>query len=130
MGKRRHFGHVRRFASGRYQETYWQDGRRHAAPRTFETKSEANAFLDAISASIHRGDWIDPEFGRISFGDYASLWLAQRTDIRARTKEYYGWLIRNRLVPAFGERELAITPVMVRNWYAELATQTPGVARS
>jgi hypothetical protein len=71
MGKRRHFGHIRRFTSGRYQATYWQDGHHHAAPRTFETKAEANAFLDAMSASIHRGDWIDPEFGRISFGDYA-----------------------------------------------------------
>jgi integrase len=128
---RRHFGHVRRFKSGRYQATYWQEGRHHAAPRTFETKSEANAFLDAMSASIHRGDWIDPEFGRISFGGYASMWLAQRTDIRPRTKEYYGWLITKRLRPAFGEKELAkITPVMVRSWYADLAAQTPGVARS
>jgi len=34
-------------------------------------------------------------------------------------------------VPAFGQRELSkITPVMVRNWCADLATQTPGVARS
>lgn len=38
--------------------------------------------------------------GCISFGNYASLWLAQRTDIRARIKEHYGWLIRNRLVPS------------------------------
>jgi integrase len=131
MGKRRHFGNIRRFTSGRYQASYCHGGRRHVAPQTFDTKSEANAFLDATSASLHRGDWIDPEFGRISFGDYASLWLAQRTDIRARTKEYYGWLITNRLRPAFGDKELAkITPVMVRSWYAELATKTPGVARS
>ena len=57
--------------------------------------------------------------------------MAQRTDIRARTKEYYGWLITNRLVPTFGQRQLSkITPVVVRSWYAELAAQTPGVARS
>jgi integrase len=128
---RRHFGHVRRFSSGRYQASYWHEGRRHVAPRTFETKSEANAFLDVMSTSLYRGDWIDPELGRISFGDYASMWLAQRTDIRPRTKEYYGWLITKRLRPAFGEKELAkITPVMVRSWYADLATQTPGTARS
>ena len=100
-------------------------------PTTFHQKADANAFLDAVSASIGRGDWVDPELGRISFARYAELWLAQRTDIRARTKEYYGWLITNRLVPTFGQRELAkITPVHVRAWYADLAGQTPGVARS
>ena len=130
-GRRRHFGNVRRFSSGRYQAAYWYDGRRHVAPSTFRSKADANAFLDAVSASIGRGDWVDPELGRISFARYAELWLAQRTDIRARTKEYYSWLIKNRLVPTFGQRELAKTsPVEVRAWYAELAADTPGVARS
>jgi hypothetical protein len=130
-GSRRHFGNVRRFASGRYQAAYWHEGRRHIAPTTFNSKADANAFLDAVSASIGGGDWVDPELGRICFSRYAELWLAQRTDIRGRTKEYYGWLITNRLVPAFGQRELAkITPVMVRSWYADLAAETPGVARS
>jgi integrase len=130
-GNRRHFGHVRRFASGRYQAAYWHDGRRHVAPSTFDTKGDANAFLDSVSASIRRGDWIDPELGRISFADYAVLWLAQRTDIRPRTREQYELLIENKLIPAFGQRELAkITPLHVRSWYADIAGKTPGSARS
>jgi hypothetical protein len=52
MGKRRHFGNVRRFSSDSYQAAYWHGRRRHVAPQTFETKSEANAFLDAMSASL------------------------------------------------------------------------------
>jgi integrase len=128
---RRHFGNVRRLPSGWYQASYWHEGRRHIARETFQQKADAHAFLDATSATIGRNDWVDPELGRISFGRYAELWLAQRTDIRARTKEYYGWLITNRLNPAFGQRELAkITPVQVRAWYADLSGQTPGVARS
>lgn len=130
-GRRRHFGNVRRFPSGRYQAAYWYDGRRHIAPMTFATKADANAFLDAVSASIGRGDWIDPELGRISFARYAELWLAQRTDIRPRTHEQYALLIENKLKPVFGERELAkITPLHVRSWYADVAAQTPGAARS
>ena len=54
---------------------------------TFQNRADTNAFLDAVSASIGRGDWVDPELGRISFDEYAKLWLAQRTDKRARTKE-------------------------------------------
>ena len=62
----------------------------------------------------------------ISFGRYAELWLAQRTDIRARTKEYDGWLITNRLNPAFGQRELAkITPAHVRAWYETSPANPP-----
>jgi integrase len=128
---RRHFGNVRRFPSGRYQAAYWYDGRRHIAPTTFASKADANAFLDGASASIGRGDWIDPELGRISFARYAELWLAQRTDIRPRTREQYGLLIENKLKPSFGQQELAkITSVRVRSWYADIAAQTPGSARS
>ena len=84
-----------------------------------------------MSASIGRSDWVDPELGRISFGRYADLWLAQRTDIRPRTREQYELLIKNKLKPAFGQRELAkVTPLHVRSWYADIAAQTPGSARS
>ena len=131
MTNRRHFGSVRRLPSGLYQASYWHDGRRHIAPTTFTQRADANAFLDATSASIHRRSWIDPDLGRISFARYADLWLAQRTDIRARTREQYAWLIDNKLQPAFGHRELAkITPVHVRSWYADVAARTPGAARS
>ena len=128
---RRHFGNVRRLPSGLYQASYWHDGRRHIAPRPSRSEADANAFLDAASAAIRRGDWIDPELGRISFARYADLWLAQRTDIRPRTREQYELLIRNKLKPAFGHHELAkVTPLHVRSWYADIAAKTPGSARS
>jgi integrase len=130
-GNRRHFGSVRRLPSGLYQASYWHDGQRHSAQTTFNQRADADAFLDATSASIRRGDWIDPELGRISFARYADLWLAQRIDIRPRTREQYGWLIENKLKPAFGQKELAkIMPVHVRSWYADVAARTPGAARS
>jgi integrase len=122
---------VRKLPSGLYQASYWHDGRRHIAPRTFTQRADANAFLDAASAALRRGDWIDPELGRISFARYADLWLAQRTDIRPRTREQYELLIRKKLKPVFGHHELArITPVHVRSWYADIAASTPGSARS
>ena len=128
---RRHFGNVRRLPSGLYQASYWHDGRRHIAPQTFTQRADANAFLDAASAGIRRGEWIDPEFGRIFFERYADLWLAQRTDIRPRTREQYELLIRNKLKPAFGHLELAkVSPLHVRSWYADIAAATPGSARS
>jgi hypothetical protein len=130
-GNRRHFGSVRKLPSGLFQASYWHDGLRHIAPNTFNQRADANAFLDATSAAIRRGDWIDPELGRISFARYADLWLTQRTDIRPRTREQYELLIENRLKPAFGSRELAkVSSVDVRSWYSDVAARTPGAARS
>jgi hypothetical protein len=59
--------------SGKYQASYWHEGRRHIAPETFKQKADAHPFLDAVSASIGRSDWVDPDLGRISFGHYADL---------------------------------------------------------
>ena len=81
------------------------------SPRRPSSEGRRQAFLDAMSASIGRGDWIDPELGRISFARYAELWLAQRTDIRPRTREQYGLLIENKLKPRFRAAGAAkITP--------------------
>ena len=126
---RRHAGRAA-FAERPLPASYWHDGRRHVAPKTFKQRADANAFLDAASAALRRGDWIDPELGRISFARYADLWLAQRTDIGLAPRSSTN-CSSDKLRPAFGQRELAkVTPFDVRSWYADIAAQTPGSARS
>jgi Phage integrase family/Phage integrase, N-terminal SAM-like domain len=123
MTGRQHFGSIRRLPSGRYQASYWHQGRRHIAQSTFVTKSDANAFLAEVATTIHRGNWVDPDAGRISFARYATRWLEQRTDLRASTRDQYGWLIADRLIPYFGRQDLArITPSDVRDWPAQGGT--------
>ncbi len=63
---RRHFGLVRKRSSGRWPASYWHEGRLHAAPQTFATKSDARAYLSITEADIHRGAWFDPLAGRVS----------------------------------------------------------------
>jgi hypothetical protein len=65
---RRHFGSVRRRSSGRWQATYWHDGRSHYASQTFAAKSDALAYLAIVEADIHRGAWIDPRAGQARAG--------------------------------------------------------------
>jgi hypothetical protein len=45
---------------------------------TFRTKAEADAWLTHTEADMRRGDWIDPEAGRMPFELYAKRWLAER----------------------------------------------------
>ena len=84
-----------------------------------------------VSATITRGEWIDPNVGRGRFGDYAEEWLAQRTDLRPHSRDQYASLIANHLGPAFGDLELArISAGQVRAWYALTSARTPAAATS
>ncbi len=128
---RRHFGNVRRLPSGRWQASYWWEGARHIADRTFRTKADGQLFLDGVSATITRGEWIDPNIGRCLFGDYAGEWLAQRTSLRPLSRDQYASLIANHLGPACGDMQLArVSTGHVRSWYALTSARTPGAAAS
>jgi integrase len=128
-GTRRHFGSVRTLPSGRYQASYWFEGRRHVASRTFGTKTDARLFLDDVSTTLTRGDWIDPDAGRRNFAQYAQEWLVQRTELRPLSRDQYSSLITNHLNPAFGHMELArVSAGQVRSWHAQTVARRPGAA--
>ena len=93
------------------------------------TKTDAYLFLDDISTSLTRGDWIDPDAGRRNFGQYAQEWLMQRTELRPLSRDQYSSLIANHLNPAFGHMELArVSAGQVRSWHAATVARRPGAA--
>jgi integrase len=116
-GKRR-FGRVRRLRSGRWQARYRApDGIDRPAPRTFEFKTDAERWLALMEAEIVRGDWIDPNAGRVSFGNYAETWVEERPGLRAKTIELYRYLLRRHLAPTLGPMAVAdISEQRVRAW--------------
>jgi hypothetical protein len=60
MAGRRHFGSIRKRASGRYQARYTgPDNKTYNAPETFERKTDAARWLSLREAEITRGDWIN-----------------------------------------------------------------------
>lgn len=70
--RKRHFGSVRRLASGRWQARYLvAGGRISAAPRTFRTKADAARWLAMAESDQARGVWVDPRAGKVPLGDYA-----------------------------------------------------------
>ena len=58
-------------------------------------------------AEIIQGDWIDPDAGRVLFGNYARDWLEERPNLRPKTIQLYRYLLRRHLGPAFSARALA-----------------------
>ena len=119
MAKRR-FGRVRRLPSGRWQARYpGPDGRDRAAPQTFGSKSDAEVWLTLKEAEIRRGDWLDPEAGKVSFGEYASSWIRDHV-LKPRTLELYAGLLKNHLALTFGDVDLGrIREADIRRWRKE-----------
>ena len=70
---------------------------------------------------IIQGDWIDPDAGRVNFGNYAAAWIEERAGLRPKTIEQYRYLLRRHLTPSFGSKSLAdIREPHVRRWRKEL----------
>ncbi len=119
--KRRDFGAVRRLPSGRWQASYLGlDGLRRNARSTFTTKADAHAWLTVRQSELLRGDWIDPDLGRLTLGAYAPRWIAEHR-LSPRTRDLYEGLYRLHIGPILGNTPLAsITTESVRSWRAEL----------
>lgn len=119
-GGRRQFGRVRKLPSGRYQARYvGPDGLLRPAPETFRTKREADDWLADKQTEMRRGDWHDPDAGKVPFGPYALAWIAER-ELTSTTRQLYGSLLRHHLEPVFGGVNVdAISPPLVRRWRAD-----------
>ena len=128
MPTRRHFGAIRKRQSGRWQVTYWHEGRNHSAG-TFATKADALAHLSVIEADVLRGAWINPSSGDATLETYANQWLDQRHDLSVRTYDLYRYVLDRHIFPSLGQSTLAgLTPSKVRSWNSTLAKSHPATA--
>jgi integrase len=121
MAGKRRFGRVRELPSGRWQARYkGPDGIDRPAPQTFVSKSAAERWLTLTEAEIIKSDWIDPDAGRVNFGEYAATWIEERPALRPKTIELYRYLLRRHLLHAFGRSLVSnIREPQVRRWRKE-----------
>jgi integrase len=103
------------------------DGSKHTAPSTFDTKTDASAYLAAVRTDIARGTYVPPvkpvpAADSQTVGPYAVAWIAGR-ELAPRTRDHYTWLLTTYIEPGFGTTPLTeVTPAKVRTWYAGLKT--------
>lgn len=119
---RRRFGNIRRRASGRYQARYpGPDGVLRSAPMTFARRQDAEKYLTLLEAQMVRGEWTDPERGKVRLEDYAQRWITERPGLRPRTIDLYTWLLNQHIRPKLGAIPLGkLDTAMIRGWRAEL----------
>lgn len=123
---KRSFGEVDQRASGRYRARYTgPDGRRHSAPHTFETKTDADTWLTLRHAEILKEEWTPASAAKTTFGEYAETWIADR-QLKGTTRQHYRKLLDNQILPTFADVPLkAINPPFVRKWHGSLPADRP-----
>ncbi len=90
---------------GRWRARYRDEaGKEHA--RHFMRKIDAQQWLDGVTASLVRGDYVDPKLGRMTVAAYCDKWLAAQP-LRDTSRRTYSAWIRNRIVPVLGEHRLS-----------------------
>lgn len=125
--RRSGFGNVRKLPSRRWQARYTPPGGSTvAAPYTFDTKLDAQAWLATIRADLVRDAWL-PEDNGTTFGRYAATWLEHRT-LKPRTRAHYRGLLESHILPTFAATPIRrLSPALVREWHAKTALSTPTV---
>jgi integrase len=89
------------------------------APVTYRNKTDARRWLATQEADITRGTWVNDDLGRQTFGDYAREHLRDSQTIGPRWRETCLRNLRLHLAPLEDVQLRALTPVVVRKWYAE-----------
>lgn len=85
MAGKRRFGRIRHLPSGRWQARYnGSDGIDRAAPSTFAIKRDAEVWLAKTEVAILSDQWLDPDAGAVSFGEYARSWIDERPGLRPK----------------------------------------------
>ncbi|MGW5864686.1 tyrosine-type recombinase/integrase [Streptomyces sp. NPDC055239] len=127
-GSRRRFGSVRQLKSGRWQARYRDPvtGQLRSLDKTFATKKDAEVALSLIEADISRGLWVDPDGGKVPFGDFMTDWFRDRK-LAGRTRERHESVIRLHIMPTFENRALvSVNTAQVRAWRTSLLAAEVG----
>jgi integrase len=91
------------------------------APSTFATKTGAEKWLVKTEAEIQGDRWLDPDLGRVTFGEYARAWIRERPNLRPNTVFMYEYMLVRHLMPSFGNRSVGdIREAHIRRWRHDL----------
>lgn len=148
--ERRGFGRIRRLPSGNFQAAYTVGGRLYRAPNTFTARYLAEGWLGQEARDLKLGVWTPPDEradgdddprqrAEVTFGDYATQWLADRQSLdpddrralRPSSSKEYGLLLKNHLVPELGTVRLDdLSPDVIEEWHRQLGRKRIPRARA
>ena len=106
-------GHVWR---ARYRDRAGQEHTKH-----FPKKSDAERWLEEITADIVTGNYVDPKAGRQTLKSYAEEWRKRRVSIRESSARDYETQLRRHVYPHLGSTSLIdLERTQIQDWVALL----------
>src|SRR5699024_8450655 len=109
-----------RYGRGTRWRARWvaDQGRERTAP--FATETAAKQHDAAISANLHRGEYVDPRSGAQTFGTLAERFTSGRV-VKQKTASGERSLLDSRILPRWGTVQLAhIVESDIRTWLADM----------
>ena len=85
----------------------WRDDAGAQRYKAFDRKVDATQWVANISADLHRGTYIDPAAGKVSFADYAEQWRADQLHHRPATAAQAESRLRLWVYPVIGDRPMS-----------------------
>ena len=106
---------------GAYRARYrGPDGREHS--KHFRRKTDAQTWLNNVTAAVVAGTYVDPGAGDVTFREYAEAWRKVQVQQRASTREQVERNLIHHTYPALGAYPLsAIRPSQLQAWVASLS---------
>lgn len=102
-------------------------GREHS--RHFKLKRDAQRWLDEVTTSVVTGQYVDPRFSKVTFREYAEVWLKAQVHREATATLYGGHLARH-AYPVLGDLPLgSILTTTIQGWVKRLSTPDPESTR-
>lgn len=110
---------IKRRPDGKWRARYRDaTGKEHA--RHFIRKVDAQRWLDQVTASVVRGDYVDPKAGRVTLAAYAAGWQAVQVSSEG-TERIVDNALRVHIIPELGSHPLAsIRPTNVQGFVKKL----------
>jgi len=117
-------------ANGKYRARY-RDAADKEHARHFNRKVDAQRWLDEVTASVVRGDYVEPRAGRITVGEYAKPWLEARVHLKPKTVAGYESLLRTRVLPRWSDVPLdRVTFDGVSAWVTAMVAEELSASRT
>ncbi|MCT1884974.1 site-specific integrase [Dietzia cinnamea] len=105
---------------------YRDEDNRQRKKRGFRTKRDATLALADLQVRLARGEWVDPQAGKITVGSLWDVYVDTQADLKESTRSKLRFSWSTHVKPKWDTREVGkIRPSMVRSWVTEM--QSAGV---
>lgn len=118
---------------GKSHQRRWQARYRDPAGRekskTFARKSDAQRWLDEVTADLVTGRYVDPRAGRVTLEVFAQRWLDAQT-FDESTRDAVASRLRVHILPVLGDVELRnLRPSTIQAWLRSREESAPSYVR-